>query len=114
MCACVFASWGTFWCLSCTLGGLVVSVFSLWVTLGLHCGTLASTLAPLGYSLASSLTLWVTSGIHFGNPRLHLETLGVHCGVFLAFWGVVLDPFEHFCGKCVKNVLRITDNGNHF
>jgi hypothetical protein len=41
-----------------------------------------------------------------------LGTPGVNFGVFLALWGVALDPFGHFLGKGSKKVPKITENGS--
>ena len=85
---------------------------ALWVTLGLHCGTLGLQFATLGVHFGVFLALLGTSGGHFGTLGLHLGTHGLHFGALLALWGVALDPFGHFGGKGSKKVLKVIENGS--
>ena len=85
---------------------------ALWVTLGLHCGSLGFQFATLGVHFGVFLALLGTSGGHFGTLGLYLGTLGLHFGALLALWGVALDPFGNFWGKGSKKVPKMTEHGS--
>ena len=85
--------WVTFWCLSGTLGELLVTF--------LHFGGPG---APFGHP-------GVPFGHRLGPPGLHLGTLGVQFRSFLTLWGGALDPFGNFLVKGSKKVPEVIEKG---
>ena len=96
ICVCFFVFWhlwNTFWCLSGTLGELLVT--------SLHFGGPG---APFGHP-------GVPFGHRLGPPGVHLGTLGVHFRSFLTLWGGALDPFGNFLVKGSKKVPEVIEKG---